>query len=244
MSERAIQLVFPIVLYLLGGLLVGVALYPGMWMAYHAWVWSEGWQIPSRLLGMSLAIGVGYFAYGLSITFVCAMVHRLLGLRLQEGRHGFFSAPSLRWVFASSLYMLVKYTFADFLVCTPWYNVYLNLLGARVGEGVMINSKYIHDHSLLTIGEGTIIGGDAVISCHAAEKGKLVLDPIRIGKKCLIGQKCTLMPGVEVGDGAVVGAQAMVLKGTKIPPGTVWVGIPARQLEKSTAPSPETARES
>lgn len=229
MSGRAIQLLFPIVLYLLGGLLMGLALYPGLWISYQAWAFLAGQDPHIRVLGAALGLGVGYFTYGLAVTFLCAAAHRLMFLNLKPGKYGFFSPTSLRWVTGSSLYMLVKFTFGDFLACTPWYPLYLNLLGARIGADVMLNSKFIHDHSLLTIGEGTIVGGDAVISCHSAEGGQLVLRPIVIGKKCLIGQKSILMPGVQVGDGAVIGAQALVLKDTVIPPGTTWVGIPARQ---------------
>jgi len=231
MKAGLIQLLFPLFMYALGVGVVACAVYPGLYLLWIFWGWGEGQTMPLRLAWVALGLGAAFFAYGLTVIFVCGAFHRVLHLDLKPGRYEFTSLTALRWVFASSLYMLVKYTWADFLVCTPFFNWYFRMLGAKVGAGVMINSKFVHDHSLLEIGDGTIIGGDAVISCHAAEKNALVLTHIKIGKKCLIGQKSILMPGVEVGDGAVIGAQALVLKNTVIPPGTTWVGIPARQLE-------------
>ena len=38
------------------------------------------------------------------------------------------------------------------------------------------------------------------------------------------------MPGVEMGDGAVVGAGALVSKGKRIPPGEIWAGVPAKKI--------------
>jgi len=132
----------------------------------------------------------------------------------------------------------VKFTVGDFLMVTPLGTLYMRVLGAKIGKDVMINSKYLHDHGLLEIGDGSLIGGDAVMSAHAAEGGHLLLAPIKVGKKCLIGQKSVLMPGVEVGDGSVVAAGAIVLKDTKIPPNEVWGGIPAKRLKsRSQAPT-------
>ncbi|MGE0495299.1 MAG: DapH/DapD/GlmU-related protein [Vulcanimicrobiota bacterium] len=221
--DQLIQLTFAVVLYLLGGAIVGVCLAPGLWLAQLAYRHS--------LLAAALALGVGYFLYGFSLLVVTAALHRGLGLDLVPGRHDFFSRECLRWVLASSLHLLVKVTFMDFLMLSPALITYFRLLGGKLGEGVMINSKYIHDLSLLEVGDGAVIGGEAAISCHVAEKGQVLLAPIKIGKKCLIGQRAIIMPDVEIGDGAVVGASAVVLKGTRIGPGETWVGIPARRLD-------------
>ena len=35
-----------------------------------------------------------------------------------------------------------------------------------------------------------------------------------------------------IGEGALIAAGALVLEGTKVPPGTLWVGSPARQLKE------------
>ncbi len=48
---------------------------------------------------------------------------------------------------------------------------------------------------------------------------------IRIGKDVWLGAHCTVLDGVQIGDGAVIGAGAVVTK--DIPPFAVAVGVPA-----------------
>lgn len=220
---------FTMVCMTMGGLLLGLAIYPSLLLL--------GPLAQHGPLATSLALGVGYFLSGIILMAWCTLAHHLTGMHLRPGRHPLTSLASFRWAMASSLYMLIKFTIGDFLMVTPLGTWYMRALGAKIGKNVMINSKYLHDHGLLEIGDDSLIGGDAVMSAHAAEGGKLLLSPIKVGKRCLIGQKSILMPGVEVGDGSVVAAGAIVLKDTKIPPNEVWGGIPARRLKsRSEAP--------
>lgn len=208
---------------LFGGVLLGVSLYPAVLL----WQAALPWGAP----GQALALGLGYFLTGACLLFWCAAVHTALGARLKPGSYPLLSWPAFQWSVASALYMLVKYTFADLLASTPLFKFYLRALGLRLGHGVMINSKFLHDHSLLQLEDGVLIGGDAVLSAHTVEKSHLVLKPIRVRRGALIGQKSILMPGVEVGERAVVAAGAVVLKDTVIGPGEVWAGVPARLLK-------------
>ena len=52
--------------------------------------------------------------------------------------------------------------------------------------------------------------------------------PIRIGENVWIGSNATILPGVTLGDWAVVAAGAVVTK--DVPPMTVVGGVPARVL--------------
>ena len=49
----------------------------------------------------------------------------------------------------------------------------------------------------------------------------------------LIGMGSTLLDDVEVGEGAIVAAGALVLKGTKIGSYEVWGGVPAKFIKKA-----------
>ncbi|XQP55291.1 MAG: CatB-related O-acetyltransferase [Mycoplasmoidaceae bacterium] len=51
-----------------------------------------------------------------------------------------------------------------------------------------------------------------------------------VGNDVWIGQKAVIMPGVKIGDGAIIGAYAVVAK--DIPPYAVAVGNPARVVKK------------
>lgn len=226
-----VQLVFSVFLYFLGGIVIGVSLYPGLLLAHSLYAATAATSVETQLLATAIGIGIGYFLYGFSLLFVTAALTNLLGLRLRPGKHAHTSAQTLKWVLASGLTLVVKVTFMDFLVLSPFLTTYFRLLGSRLGHGVLINSKYVHDVSLLEIGDHTVVGGDAVISCHVAEKEHILLRPVKIGKRCMIGQRAVIMPGAQIGDGAIIGAQALVLKDMVVPPGEIWVGIPAHKLE-------------
>lgn len=231
-----VQLLFPFLLYALGGVIMGVCLYPGLLLAHGLYQATAACSIETRLLAAGIGLGVGYFLYGFCLLFVTAAVYNMLGMRLRPGRHAYFSAQTFKWVLGSGLSLLVKVTFMDFLALSPLLTSYFRALGARLGDEVMVNSKYVHDVSLLEVGDHTVIGGDAVISCHVAEKDHIVLKTVKIGRKCMIGQRAVIMPGVVIGDGATIGAQALVLKDTVVPAGETWVGIPAHRMEHHEHP--------
>ncbi len=56
--------------------------------------------------------------------------------------------------------------------------------------------------------------------------------PVRIGHRAWIGAGAILLPGITVGDDAVVGAGAVVTR--DVPPGAVVAGNPARVIRQSS----------
>ena len=54
--------------------------------------------------------------------------------------------------------------------------------------------------------------------------------PVIIGNNVWIGDKATILPGVTIGDGAIIGANAVVTK--DVPPYSVVAGNPARIIKK------------
>lgn len=61
---------------------------------------------------------------------------------------------------------------------------------------------------------------------------------VRIGKHAIIGANSVILPGVTIGEGAVVGACSLVTK--SCPPWSVNLGVPARRLK--SRPSAEILR--
>ncbi|MBI3853891.1 MAG: acyltransferase [Verrucomicrobia bacterium] len=60
--------------------------------------------------------------------------------------------------------------------------------------------------------------------------------PIRIGNKVWVGFDSCILPGVTIGEGAVVGARSVVT--TDVPPFTVVAGNPARVIRQLDPDSP------
>ncbi|MEW6447669.1 MAG: acyltransferase [Bacillota bacterium] len=88
----------------------------------------------------------------------------------------------------------------------------------------------------LVVGDDVIMGPDVFImsSAHAFERLDIPINqqgaqprrPVVIGNDVWIGARVIILPGVHVGDQAVIGAGAVVTK--DVPPRAVACGVPAR----------------
>ena len=105
-----------------------------------------------------------------------------------------------------------------------------------IGKNVFINSCcHFQDQGGIAIGDGTMIGHNVVLATinHDLEPEKNRKNhyaPINIGNHVWIGSNVTILPGVTIGDWAVVAAGAVVTK--DVPPMTVAGGIPARCIKR------------
>lgn len=79
------------------------------------------------------------------------------------------------------------------------------------------------------VAENTYLAFESRILCHDRTRGLYL--HTRIGRNCFIGGRSLILPGVEIGDGCVVGAGAVVTK--SVPPGCVVAGNPAQVLRRN-----------
>jgi acetyltransferase-like isoleucine patch superfamily enzyme len=217
-------------MYGVGAIFFGAALVPGLALLTKIWYWSISFDMLLRLFCLGVSLALGYFIFGLTLILLVGFFRVLFHLRLKEGIYPIFSPEAIKWAFIGSLYLMINYTFIDFILLTPFANLLFRLLGVKLGKNVQFNSKYVYDATLLEIGDNTVIGGGAIIIGHIVERGRLKLKKVKIGKNVTVGSHCTIMPGCEIGDGAVIGASAVLLKDTKVGPREVWFGIPAESI--------------
>jgi acetyltransferase-like isoleucine patch superfamily enzyme len=104
-----------------------------------------------------------------------------------------------------------------------------------IGKYVFINSGCrFQDQAGITIGDGTLIGHNAVLATlnHGImpnDRRTLYPAPIIIGKNVWIGASVTIIPGVTIGDNAVIAAGAVVTK--DVPENTVAGGVPTKVIK-------------
>ncbi|WP_308203244.1 DapH/DapD/GlmU-related protein [Georgenia satyanarayanai] len=83
----------------------------------------------------------------------------------------------------------------------------------------------------ITIGDDCLIGHNAVIATlqhdiDPARRGGLEPSPVVIGSNVWLGANVTVLPGVTIGEDAVIGAGSVVTR--DVPAESVAVGSPAR----------------
>lgn len=99
---------------------------------------------------------------------------------------------------------------------------------AAIGLGVTLDIFFPQD---ITIEDDATIGYNTVILAHEFTRHSWRRGPVRICRDATIGANCTILPGVIVGEGAVVSAMSLVNR--DVPPGAFVGGVPIRLLRKS-----------
>ncbi len=107
-----------------------------------------------------------------------------------------------------------------------------------IGEKVYINTgAVLLDTARIVIEDGVQLAPNVVLSCtnhDVYDMDRLLVKPITLKKNCWIGSHVTVLPGVTVGEYAVVAAGAVVTR--DVPPHSVVMGQPARVHTQNTPP--------
>lgn len=111
-------------------------------------------------------------------------------------------------------------------------NFFFRMLGVRVGKDASVGLMVMLDVFFpeeIEIGENVIIGYNTTVLGHEFlrhewRKGKVVIE-----KDAMIGANSTILPGVIIGEGAVVSAMSLVNR--DIPPHSFYGGVPVRELQ-------------
>ncbi|WP_198133802.1 acyltransferase [Anaeromyxobacter dehalogenans] len=115
----------------------------------------------------------------------------------------------------------------------------------RIGLRTSINrGTILNCGGGITIGDDVLIGPDVIVysqNHNYKDASRLVAEqgysfaPVVIGDDVWIAARAVILPGVELGRGAVVASGAVVTK--NVPPYTLVGGVPARALGRRTSDS-------
>ncbi|MFA7116532.1 MAG: acyltransferase [Bacteroidales bacterium] len=143
---------------------------------------------------------------------------------------------------------LIKYFTNSFLLSPleplklrPW--VYRKV-GCKIGKNVFIGANVYLDSGhadLITIEDNAYVTGKTVLLCHKRDLNNYCFGDdyaklpykkgeIRLCKGCSTGTGTIIMPGVTIGEGAIIGAGSLVTK--DVPAWTIAVGRPAKVIKQ------------
>lgn len=143
------------------------------------------------------------------------------------------AVEKMQWVFPNTLRIMLLRSFGAkigkrCLICrgarfyAPW--------NFECGDFVCVGPRVeVYCKDKVSIGSQVVVSQDAYL-CTASHDitspvMKLLTKPIKVGDKVWIAAKATVLPGVEIGDGVVIGACAVVAKDVR--PWAIAVGNPA-----------------
>ncbi len=175
-------------------------------------------------------------------------VQDLSSFRLPPGFRGRSAVYVQLWflVQATLFAMSPRFMFA-------WRRLILRLFGARVGKNVQIrpgarilypwrvsigdfswigDGSNIYSLAEITIGDNVAIAADVSIISGSHDYTKpsfpIVATPVQIARQAWICDRVTILPGVSIGEGSIVGAASLVLEDTE--PLSINAGHPARKI--------------
>lgn len=182
----------------------------------------------------------------LSLTF---RILRGLGFNYSEEEYGDVSLWKVFCKFFGNIRLKFLEGMLDWSILEPFEPrklrpFILRRMGCKVGKGCFMGDYVRIDTShpdMITIENNVSIASGSRLLCHQRDfsdfcvgddymKLGYVVKPIVLKKGCLIGMESFVMPGVTVGEGAIVGAGSLVTK--DIPAWTIAAGRPAKVLKQ------------
>lgn len=156
-------------------------------------------------------------------------------IRMKDYDFSFEKHQNARYEYLSKIFGSIE---PDMFIEPPFFVDY----GFNISIGKRFYGNFnltFLDCTLITIGDNVMMGPGCTFTTatHPTDPAQRLAGveyamPIKVGNNVWFGCSVTVLPGVTIGDGAVIGAGSTVTK--DVPANTVAVGVPARVVKHLT----------
>ncbi len=135
------------------------------------------------------------------------------------------------WKVLKNTIVIIIARYTPFMRLKNWlYRTFLKMkIGEETAFGFMVMVDIMFPERI-TVGKNSIIGYNTTILAHEYLIKEYRLGDVKIGDNVMIGANTTILPGVEIGDGATVSAGTLVNR--DVPPGSFVGGNPMRIIRE------------
>ena len=156
------------------------------WLLVFGFEWTSGGTTLLDMWLRSIGFGAAMFVI-LSVTPI--LVKWVLVGRWKPGTIRIWSLAYLRFWAVKTL---TRANPLALFAGSPLYVLYLRLLGAKIGKGVVIFSRKVPAcPDLLTVGDNTVIHKNSSFLCYRAHSGIIEMGPVTLGRNVLVSEKTT-----------------------------------------------------
>lgn len=133
------------------------------------------------------------------------------------------------WKVVKNFVVIQMARYSPFLSAKNWlYRTFLRMkVGDQTSFGLMVMLDVMFPEKI-SVGRNTVIGYNTTILAHEYLIREYRLGDVVIGDEVMIGANSTILPGVTIGDGALVSAGTLVHK--DVPAGAFVGGNPMRVI--------------
>jgi non-ribosomal peptide synthetase-like protein len=124
-----------------------------------------------------------------------------------------------------------------FATGTPLLTAWLRTLGAKIGRGVWLETYWLPEYDLVTLGDGATVNRGCVVQTHLFHDRVMSMDQVTLGAGAALGPHGIVLPGASIGARTTVGPGSLVTRGDAVPADTRWLGNPI-----ATWPAPPARR--
>ncbi len=121
----------------------------------------------------------------------------------------------------------------DALRGTVYLNIYLRLMGCKIGKRVFTDTTDITEHDLVTVGDDAALNENAGLQTHLFEDRVMKVSGVTIGRRATVGSLAITLYDSVIEDDAQLGDLSVLMKGETLPAGTAWEGSPAQPARAS-----------
>ncbi|HEX2247814.1 MAG TPA: Pls/PosA family non-ribosomal peptide synthetase [Arthrobacter sp.] len=114
---------------------------------------------------------------------------------------------------------------------TPMFNLWLRLMGARIGRRVWCETWWLPEFDLISIGDGVSINRGTVLQTHLFHDRIMRMEEVKLADFATLGPNSVVLPGSRLETHATVGPGSLVMRSETVPAGGTWAGNPLRNWD-------------